>query len=62
MQNKILIFGIKEIILNSILPNCNMILSNPPHNIIINSLPFKFFFEVKIYKRKFSVISINSPN
>jgi len=59
MKNKILISGIKKIILNSILPNCIVILSNPPHNIIIGSLPFRFSPEVKIYKRKISIISIN---
>jgi hypothetical protein len=53
MKNKILIFGIKKI-LNSILPNYIVVLSNPPRNIIISSLPFKFSFEVKIYKRKLS--------
>jgi len=62
MKNKILIFGIKKIILNLILSNCSVILPNPPCNIIIISLPLKFFLEVKIYKRKISVISINGPN
>jgi len=62
MKNKILIFGIKKIILNSILPNCNIIVPNSPRNIIISSLPFKFSLEVKIYKKIFSVISINDPN
>jgi hypothetical protein len=57
MKNKILIFGIKKTIMNSMLPNYNVILLNPPRNIIINSFPFKFSLEVllmaftKIYKQ-----------
>jgi hypothetical protein len=52
MTNIILIFGIKKIILISMLPNCSVILLNPPHNIITSSIPFKIFLEVKIYKNK----------
>ena len=59
---KKLIFGIKKYIFNLILPNCSVILLNHPRNIIINSLPFNFSLEVKIYKRKVSLISINDPD
>jgi hypothetical protein len=59
MKNKILIFEVKKSIMNSILSNCSVILSNLPRNIIISSLSFKFSLEVKIYKRKILVISIN---
>jgi hypothetical protein len=59
MKNRILIFGIKTIILIFILPSCNVILSNFPHNIIINSLSLKISIAVKIYKKKILVISIN---
>jgi hypothetical protein len=48
--------------MNSILFNYDVILSNSLYNIIIKSFSFKFFFEIKIYKRKISVISINSSN
>jgi hypothetical protein len=53
MKNKILIFEIKKFILNLILPNYSVILSNTPYNIIISSLPFNFFLEVKFIKEKF---------
>jgi len=43
MKNKILIFGIKKIILNSILRNCSIILPKPHHNIIISSLSYSNF-------------------
>jgi hypothetical protein len=59
MKNRILIFGIKTIILIFILPSCNVILPNFPHNIIINSLSLKISIAVKIYKKKILVISIN---
>ena len=62
MKNKILLFEIKKIILNSILLICSVILPNPPRNITIISLSFKLSLEVKIYKRKISVISTNGPN
>jgi hypothetical protein len=62
MTNKILIFEIKKIILDWMFHNWSVILSNLPRKIIISSLPFKFFLEVKIYKRKISIISINGPN
>jgi hypothetical protein len=52
MTNKLLIFGIKQIILISMLPSCNVILQNPPHNIIICSIPLKFCLTVKNYKKK----------
>jgi hypothetical protein len=52
ITNKILIFGIKKIILILILPSCSVILPNPLRNIIICSIPLKFCLAVKIYKKK----------
>ena len=34
------------------LPSCNVILQSSPHNIIICSIPLKFFLTVKNYKKK----------
>ena len=52
MTNEILIFKIKKIIvLFSMSPSCSVILSNPPHNIIICSIPLKFSLALKIYKK-----------
>ena len=52
MANEILIFKIKKIIaLFFMLPSCSVILSNPPRNIIICSIPLKFSLALKILKK-----------
>jgi len=59
VTNEILIFKIQKIIivLFSMLPSCSVILPNPPRNIIIYSIPFKFSLTVKFIKNN-SIISI----
>ena len=48
MTNEILIFKIKKhIVLFSMLPSCNVILSNSPRNIIICSILLKFSLALK---------------
>jgi hypothetical protein len=48
MTNKILK---KIIVLFSILPRCNVIISNPSRNIIIFFIPLEFSIALKIYKK-----------
>ena len=61
MLNKFLIFGIKKIIMISMLPSCNVILSNPYRNIIICFIPLKFCLVVKNYKKE-NFSNINKVN
>jgi len=61
MINKFLIFGIKKIIMISMLPSCNMILPNPHRNIIICFIPLKFCLVVKNYKKE-NFSNINKVN